>query len=105
MIQTNLTNANLQSANLQFVDFLLSILEGSNFRDANLRGVQNIESAKFDENTILPNGEKWYEGYDLTRFTNSNHKEFWEKKWIEEMEPFRPRWYREQDELASSDTD
>lgn len=42
-------------------------------------GSEYPKHALFDKNTILPDGSKWSEkeGYDLARFTNSNHEEFW----------------------------
>lgn len=89
---TKIAGANLEMANLAFTDLrgvdmtLVNLkratlrgtkLEGAKLVRVNLLGVREIESAYFDENTILPNGEHWYKDYDLDRFIDPNHKSFW----------------------------
>lgn len=73
---TYLPEANLQSANLMRARLLEADLRG-----ANLQGVclayANLEKAKLDEDTILPDGTKWTPDTDMDRFTDPGHSDFW----------------------------
>jgi uncharacterized protein YjbI with pentapeptide repeats len=86
--RANLKNADIAFANLQEADLSFADLEGAelsscklqgaNLSYANLRHSLGIDTATFDTNTILPNGDQWHDGYDLTIFSNPDHPNFWE---------------------------
>ncbi len=78
----NLQAANLESAHLQGANFISAKLEDTKLVKANLRGAINIDDATFSSDTILPNSDKWHEGYDLTIFTDPEHPNFWEPDWV-----------------------
>ena len=73
----DLTGANLVNADLSYSSFCNSKLErclldganltGCNLFGANIKGVR-LEHAIFDSETIMPNGQKWIQGQDLTLF-------------------------------------
>lgn len=73
-----LRRANLYKANLVGADLSYAILHGADLRLANLHAVNDIETAIMDEHTILPNGDHWHDGYDLRRFTDENHPDYWD---------------------------
>ncbi len=79
---TNFSGAFLWQVNLENANLYYTKLQGAALVLANLRGVKNIEDARFDENTVLPNSDTWYEGYDLAIFTDPSHPDFWEPDWI-----------------------
>lgn len=102
--EANLENADISFANLNRTDGRLAnlygsnlsniSLEGANLELANLREALGIKTAKLDINTILPNGEKWQEGYDVTRFTDPQHVDFWdwETHALKKLQIY-PSWY------------
>jgi uncharacterized protein YjbI with pentapeptide repeats len=86
LIDADFHNAIFDEANL-FRATILGNGEGSSFKNADLREAQlggsfrsaNFEGANlfgakfnaiFDEDTILPNGERWQENTDINDFTN-----------------------------------
>jgi uncharacterized protein YjbI with pentapeptide repeats len=85
---TNLAKANLEGASLDSAKMI-----NANLTDANVTG------AYFDKNTILPdaqflrfgdNGYPIYDKYwtpdtDMARYTNPNHPEFWQPKWVQKQ--------------------
>ena len=72
----NLQGAVLNYANLQKANLIYANLQGADLRYANLRNVIFIDSAIFDTDTILPNGDKWHDLYDIYCFTDSTHTNF-----------------------------
>ena len=113
LFRANLEQANLQYARLQEADLWEANLHGTNLmsanlqgaflRAANLRGVEGIETARFDEKTVLPDAESirdendhfmqddagnfiwdkyWTPETDMTRYTDPNHPDFWEPDWV-----------------------
>ena len=105
--------ADLRGANLEYAG-----LQGSDLGQANLRDAKNIESARFDEKTLLPDAEfqrdengnlirddkgkrlfiytpqsYWTPDTDMTRYTNPHHPDFWIPKWV--AAGFSaPEWYK-----------
>ncbi|MFZ4828025.1 MAG: pentapeptide repeat-containing protein [Phototrophicaceae bacterium] len=87
MVKTNLHEANLLHADLSGATLLYADLKGANLgytelgdvamRGANLANVHNINQARFNENSVLPNGDRWQKGYDLRIFTEVSHPQFW----------------------------
>jgi uncharacterized protein YjbI with pentapeptide repeats len=92
---TDLSGANLIGADLQGADLVREDLGGANLSGADLTNAylygvtfaQILDGeayhAVFDENTILPNGERWALGTDMTRFSDPNHPEFWKPLWVD----------------------
>jgi hypothetical protein len=78
LLDANLQGADLGLANLQQAILIQAKLHGANMMVANLRGAvftnDQLGSAKFDENTLLPDVTKWTPGRDLREFT---HPEEW----------------------------
>ena len=79
--QALLADAILTRANLEYSD-----LRGANFRGADLRGVNFwqstlteaiFEHARFDGNTVMPDGQKWSPTVDMQCFTHPNHPNAW----------------------------
>jgi len=79
--QALLDDAILTRANLEYAD-----LRGANFGGADLRGVNFWQStltetlfdtARFDGNTIMPDGQKWSPTVDMKCFTHANHPNAW----------------------------
>jgi hypothetical protein len=66
MLYVDLANADLRGANLR----------GADLREANLQGA-NLGETKFDENTMLPDRNRWSADIDMERFTNPQHEKFW----------------------------
>lgn len=87
MVKTNLQEANLLHADLSGATLVYADLKGANLgytelsdvamRGANLAHVHNINQARFNENSVLPNGDRWKKGYDLRVFTEVSHPQFW----------------------------
>jgi uncharacterized protein YjbI with pentapeptide repeats len=82
----NLQGADLREANLQRADLYAANLQGADLRGAVLRkaylGLANLRGAylnraKFDEDTVLPDGTRWAQDSDLLRFVDANHPDFW----------------------------
>ena len=63
----NWEGANLGGAKLRGAALVQANLKGANLRDADLRGVE-FSWAKFDKNSILPDGTRWHSDEDLERF-------------------------------------
>lgn len=86
----NLVGANLGFANLEGADLQKANLSGAYLNSANLSGVYlrkvnlsgadllnaNFEGANWYR-AILPDGTKWTEETDTTRFTDKTHEDFW----------------------------
>lgn len=90
--RVNFSGANLSNANLC----------GADLSQANLEGV-NLSGAIFDEFTVLPDARRlrdegnnefivendkfvyskyWTQSVDMERYSNRNHSEFWQPKWV-----------------------
>ncbi len=72
----DLEKAQIVGANLYRANLFLSSLKGANLTGANLEGA-DLTHTEFDENTILPDGNKWVAHTDLTIFTHRSHPNFW----------------------------
>ena len=100
LIATNLTKATLTGANLTGAIQIGANLNNARLQGADLTGAILIDTnlvgadlryAKFDNKTVLPdsgfdNQNETYTNYwtpetDMTRYTNSDHPEFWQPKW------------------------
>ena len=57
-------------------DFPHEGILGTIFTGADLAGAQ-LDSATYDEKTVLPDGTFWTAGTDMTRFTDPDHPAFW----------------------------
>jgi hypothetical protein len=66
----NLENAIFGSATLIDVEFGGANLKSVDFRDANLIGAKINDDTQFNEDCILPDGQKWTNKDDLNRFTD-----------------------------------
>ena len=75
LIMAHLQSATLHSANLSGANLWNTYLQGTDLSGANLQNATLLRS-HFDINTILPDGTRWSEDTDLTRFTNPNHPDF-----------------------------
>lgn len=69
--------ARLKGANLQGADLTGANLCGAGLRMANLLGA-NLADVSMDTDTILPDGNRWAQGYDLSRFTDPAHPKFFQ---------------------------
>jgi hypothetical protein len=85
LANANLNGADLQYAGLQGASLYDAELDGAHLDYADLRGCcllyanllrATLNSARFDETTILPDGEKWTPMTDLRRFTDDTHPQF-----------------------------
>jgi uncharacterized protein YjbI with pentapeptide repeats len=65
----NLRDAILRQATLFGVNFGRADLRGAKLNDAKLTFATDLENAKCDENTILPDGSKWTPDTDWVKFT------------------------------------
>lgn len=79
MEHANLEKATLSLANMQRTHLDHAILRGANLTDANLQDA-DLVWAKFDVDTILPDGNSWTHDTDMSRFTNPEHPNFWRSK-------------------------
>lgn len=70
---TDLRAGHLWRANLRGAEFL-----GANLLDANLEEAE-IGGAVFDTHTMLPDGSYWRPGVDVTRFTDPDHPDAWQR--------------------------
>lgn len=91
LIEAYLQNADLGDANLQGAFLSGSDLQGAKLTGANLEkvilgytiigiaedGTELRHETKFDEHTIMADGNPWTPETDLTRFTNPTHPQFW----------------------------
>jgi hypothetical protein len=73
----NLTCSYLQGANLENANLCGASLKGANLNDTNLLHVHFDSQTQFDESTILPDCTYWSPGADISRFTDSEHRDFW----------------------------
>jgi uncharacterized protein YjbI with pentapeptide repeats len=69
--RAHMTRADLQDANLNGAD-----LEGTLLMHANLLGA-SLASAKFNQDTRLPDSNPWRANTDLSTFTDQSHPQFW----------------------------
>ncbi len=100
----DLTEVDMEAANLQKAYFRNAILHGANFQYASLRDTEGLENASFDEHTILPNGDHWHKDYDVNRFTDPSHPQFWEMDWQTMPKNHRPNWLiKQQDSNVDSE--
>lgn len=74
--RVNLSNADLQGTCLQGCQLEGVVLEGANLQGAQLRSGY-IGPATFSAESILPDGNRWTRGMDMTRFTDPAHENFW----------------------------
>jgi uncharacterized protein YjbI with pentapeptide repeats len=86
----DLRNANLRGALLQGAELVQADLRGAdcfgvNFENTDLSAAlfegANLASAKFNSNTIMPNGLRWTMTTDLTLFTNPLNPQFFRNDW------------------------
>lgn len=106
LVGANLNNATCLQSNLQGAHLWEANLEGTYLKGANLQNARlyqpnmediklwrpnfldgDLESAKFDESTILPDGSHWTPETDMARFTDPKHPKFWRP------EPGSVWWY------------
>lgn len=73
---TDLRQAKLQWANLKGANLWAAKLQGADLLRANLQEVKLID-AQFDEDTVLPDSNKWGADTDMNRFTDPQHPQFW----------------------------
>ena len=76
MLGAELNGANLRCANLEGAWMQEASLKGTMLRDANLQNA-HLDDVHFSDKTCLPDGTFWSPETDLTRFTDSNHPQFW----------------------------
>lgn len=88
LVQANLNGADLTDANLQSADFIEAQLRGTRLKRADLSGAflsyadlcganltdakligAELKYAKFDSDTLLPDGTPWHHGVDWYRWT------------------------------------
>jgi len=77
----DLTGADLRFANLASATLREAELIGTNFREANLTDT-DLTNARFDGNTILPDGTQWKSGTDMARFTDPSHSRYWRSNYM-----------------------
>jgi hypothetical protein len=77
LARTNLQEAVVIEADLQNAYFEKTDLRGANLQDANLKGCVSLNQAQLDTRTILPDGSHWSPDVDTTRFTDTDHAQFW----------------------------
>lgn len=71
LVGAQMTFANLAGASLRGAN-----LKGANLREANIEGVE-IKETEFDENTTLPDGNKWTPNTNMALFVDQNTSKFW----------------------------
>lgn len=71
LVMADLTEANLLGADLREAD-----LRRANLTDANLEQAK-LDAARFDVETVLPDGTPWEPDADLARFTGSERGDLW----------------------------
>lgn len=76
LMGASLLRANLRLANLEGTYLVAAELQGADLWIANLKGAE-LSYAKFDEQTVLPDGAYWTPNTDLDRFTDPDHPNFW----------------------------
>lgn len=76
MATANLREADLRGADLREANLWGAYLYGANLTGADMSGA-NLQNIRFDEQTILPDGQPWTPESDLERFTNPDHPDFW----------------------------
>jgi uncharacterized protein YjbI with pentapeptide repeats len=90
--KANLTGAQLVIANLARTQLGEANLTGTNLWRANLAGA-NLRSAEFNEETVLSDKTQWTPNTDMTRFTNPEHKNFWQPDYLKrDTGVLRPDW-------------
>ncbi len=84
--RANLQWSNLARAQLQRTDFRSAVLQYANLEAANLLSSNlakaDLLHARFDEDTMLPDGSNWTPDTDMARFTDPNHPNFWQPEWM-----------------------
>jgi len=84
-----LYDANFEGARLYGANLTKADLRNINFRNADLTGVNlyksNMTNAKFDEKTVLPDGNQWNSEINLSKFINDSS---WKEKqnWLEQID-------------------
>lgn len=84
LYKTSLKNAYMVGAELAFANLRETDLRGANLTDSLLAGVYNIDTARFDNTTIMPDGSNWSNTVDIEKFTNPAHRDFQLPKQITE---------------------
>ncbi len=84
----NLADAFLWNSNLEEAKLGGANLEGADLSGANLARA-NLINARFNEKSRLPDFTNWTPGYDLNRFIDSNHPNFYQDPiwWTNKDEP------------------
>ena len=72
----SLRTADLTGANLNNASLVNSDVRGVIFKQSNLRDAR-FKNAKYDRDTILPDGSVIQSSSDWDRFTDTNHPDFW----------------------------
>ena len=83
----NLVEANLTSTDLSGADLGGANLEGATLRNASLNDVKWVLEYDGGESAILPDGTSWTPDTDLSRFTDPDHPNFWQKTEDHESNP------------------
>lgn len=92
--EADLREANLWEADLRGADMWSANMQGATLHRANLRGASNLQTAFFDAETVLPDAEyigkaddgtllydrHWSPDVDMTRYSNPDHPNFWERE-------------------------
>lgn len=94
----NLAKTDLSTAILKDADFVKANLQETNLFDANLQGANLFEAnlqgallgidllpARFDESTILPDGQRWSSDLDMRRYTDPDYPGFWQPEWVKQQ--------------------
>lgn len=88
MWQARLQGANLRSANLSGARLNETKLEHADLRDTDLAGASferarleevDFRGARFNQETVLPDGSYWNDQVDIARYTDPNHPAFWSR--------------------------
>jgi uncharacterized protein YjbI with pentapeptide repeats len=78
----DLRNANLFGAKLEYSNLNGTYLQGANLGFADLTNA-NLDTEHFSETTILPNGDNWKSGIDMTCFVDPTHPKYWKPTPVE----------------------
>lgn len=87
--RARLYDANFEGARLHGTNLSEADLRNVNFKNTDLTGVNlfesNIANAKFDKNTILPDGKQWSSKINMSKYTDND---IWStnKNWLEQID-------------------
>lgn len=76
LMKADLKNANLHETTLQEANLSGANLSGATLYHANLEGANlyeaNLDKAKFNKNTILPDGSNWTSDTEMSKYTHTD---------------------------------